>query len=133
MIKDEKNQLQIKLGIRLLDEKPPTLTWDIFDVTTNSHHHPQLFYFLREYAHWMRLNDSEWEGKFISKLEKIIKNLPAIFVFLAIRNEIRRREGEIDKETLKLTPNKGANLKYMWKFDLFEHIEQPKVQFFINE
>jgi hypothetical protein len=116
LIKDEKNKFEIKLGIRLTDDNPATLTWDIYDASSNSHHHPQLFYFLREYAHWMRLNDHEWESKFISKLQLILKNLPSIFLFLAMRDDIRRRDGEVDQETLKLTPIKNGSLKYTWKF-----------------
>jgi hypothetical protein len=133
LIKDQKNQLEIKLGMRLVEERPPTLTWDIYDVTTNSHHHPHLFFFLREYAHWTRTNEPQWEAKFITKLQQMLPNIPFIFLLLALRNEVRGREGEADKETLKLTPSKNANLSFTWKVDFFELLEHPKIKFFVNE
>jgi hypothetical protein len=91
LIKEERNKFEIKLGIVLTDENPPALTWDIYDATSNLHHHPQLFFFLKEYTHWMRTHDQDWEGKFINKLQIILKNLPCIFLFLAMREDIRRR------------------------------------------
>jgi hypothetical protein len=53
-IKDRNKQFEIKLGIGLTEEKSPALSWQIYDVTSNSHHHAQFFFFLIEYVHWMR-------------------------------------------------------------------------------
>lgn len=88
------NKFEIKFGIILTDENPPSLIWDVYDATSNSHHHPQLFFFLKEYTHWLKQKDKEWESKFISKLQLILDNLPSIFLFIAMRDEIRRRNGE---------------------------------------
>lgn len=80
----------------------------------------------------MRLNHSDWEGIFIKKLQIILSNLPSIFLFLNMRDEIRRRDGEVDKETFKLAPIKNGNIKYMWNFDIFQHLDNPKVSFYVN-
>jgi hypothetical protein len=49
---------------------------------------------LKEYTHWLKQKDKEWESKFIGKLQLILENIPSIFLFIAMRDEIRRRNGE---------------------------------------
>lgn len=48
-----------------------------------------------------------------------------------MREEIALKGGEIEKETIRFNFTKAA--KFVWKFDLFENFEKPKLTFYIND
>lgn len=82
----------------------------------NSLHHDELFCFMIEYVEWMRTALEDWESKLINKIQLILDNLPTIFLLLAMREDIRKRGGELERETLKLAVTKPEPVKYTWKF-----------------
>jgi len=61
ILKDEKEDYQIKITLSLLDDRPP-LVWSIHDVLMKGHHHYQLFAFFNEFISWLRTDKSpaEW-------------------------------------------------------------------------
>jgi hypothetical protein len=67
ILKDEKEDYQIKITLSLLDDHPQ-LVWNIRDVLMRGHHHSQLFNFFMEFITWFKNGKSpaEWEPLFLS-------------------------------------------------------------------